>query len=124
MAYDLHVTRTTDWLQAASAPITKGDADALVNSDPELAWSTSDFVEMNEQGTSVRYFMILWNGEPRFWWHKDQITCSGPNEQQQIKLARMARALGAYAVGDDGERYEVRKNLFGREKLITIAADA
>jgi len=46
MAYDLHVVRTKDWLEASSAPITKEDVDALIASDPELEWSTSDYIDM------------------------------------------------------------------------------
>jgi hypothetical protein len=98
--------------------------DALVASDSELSWSTIDYVEMREEkGDTARYYMIQWNGDSCFWWHKDQITCAGPNEAQQRKIVRIARDLNAHAVGDDGERYELRKNLFGQEKLTMIAAD-
>jgi hypothetical protein len=124
MAYELHVARTRRWLKAASAPITKTDVDELIASDAELSWSTSDFVEMEEDGENVRYYMIVWRGESCFWWHKDQITCSHPSEGQQLKLVRIAQALGAYAVGDDDERYELRKGFFGKEKLVTIAGGA
>jgi hypothetical protein len=124
MAYDLHVVRTKHWLDAASAPISKEDVDALIASDPELSWSTTDYVEMrDESGDSARYYMVQWNGASCFCWHKDQITCAGPSEEQQRKLVQIAFALNAYAVGDDGERYEMRKNIFGREKLITNTAD-
>lgn len=40
MAYDLHLVRTSDWLDAADAPITKADVDALILADAELSWST------------------------------------------------------------------------------------
>jgi hypothetical protein len=67
--------------------------------------------------------LIRWGGHPCFWWYRDQIQCSGPDDAQQFKLARIARALNAYAVGDDGERYEIKKGFFGREKL-AIVTDA
>ncbi len=125
MAYDLHIVRTKDWLEAANAPITKVEVDALIASDAELAWSTSDYVEMEEEaGVTTRYYAITWNGVPCFLWQKNQITCSGPDDAQQLKLVKIARALGAYAVGDDGERYELRKNFFGKEKLVMVASDA
>jgi hypothetical protein len=124
MAYDLHVVRTEHWLDAANAPISKEDVDALIASDSELSWSTTEYVEMrDESGDSARYYMIQWNGVACFWWYKDQITCAGPNEAQQRKLVQIAFVLNAYAVGDDGERYELRKNIFGREKLITTAVE-
>jgi hypothetical protein len=68
--------------------------------------------------------MILWQGHPCFWWYKDQLLCSGPNEDQQRKLVEMAKSLNAFAVGDDGERYELRKTLFGKPKVVMVGADA
>ena len=106
MAYDLHIVRTKDWLEASSAPITKQDVEALIAGDRELAWSTADYVDMTDDaGTVTRYYMITWRGEPCFWWYRDQIRCSGPDEAQQSKLVQMAQALNAFAVGDDGEIY-------------------
>jgi hypothetical protein len=106
MAYDLHIVRTEDWTEAGSAPVTKQDVDALIAADSELAWSTVDYVDMaDEAGVSTRYFMITWRGRPCFWWYRDQIQCSGPDEAQVAKLVQIARALDAYAVGDDGETY-------------------
>jgi hypothetical protein len=110
MAYDLHIVRTKDWTEATSAPITKQDVDALIASDSELSWSTTDYVDMaDEGGVSTRYFMIAWRGQPCFWWYRDQIQCSGPDDAQQSKLVQMARALGAFAVADDGETYPLEQ---------------
>ena len=110
MAYDLHIVRTKDWTEAASAPITKRDVDALIAADSELSWSTTDYVDMaDEAGVSARYFMITWCGQPCFWWYRDQIQCSGPDDAQQSKLVQMARALDAFAVGDDGETYPLEQ---------------
>jgi hypothetical protein len=108
MAHDLHVVRTKDWTRAASAPITKNDVDALIARDPELAWSKTDYVDMRDDdtGAGTRYWMITWRGQPCFWWYRDQIRCSGPDDAQQLKLTQMARALNAFAVGDDGEVYD------------------
>jgi hypothetical protein len=110
MAYDIHIVRTKNWTEAATAPITKQDVDALIATDSELAWSTTDYVEMSDdEGVSTRYFMITWRSEPCFWWYRDQIQCSGPDETQVSKLVQMARALGAYTVGDDGEAYPLEQ---------------
>jgi hypothetical protein len=111
MAYDLHIVRTNDWTEAASAPITKQDVDALIAADSELAWSTTDYVDMkDEAGVSTRYYMITWRGQACFWWYRDQIQCSGPDDAQQLKLVQMARALNACAVGDDGEIYPLAQS--------------
>jgi len=121
MAYDLHVVRTKDWTQASDAPVTKPQVDDLVASDPELEWSTRDYVDMkDETGATTRYYMICWRGAPCFWWYRDKIECSGPDETQQLKLTKMARILDAFVVGDDGELYESKKNLFGKEKVTVI----
>jgi hypothetical protein len=106
MAYELHIVRTKDWLEASTAPITKSDVDALIARDPELGWSTTDYADMSDETRAVmRYWMITWRGQSCFWWYRDQIYCSGPDEAQRAKLVQMARALDAYAVGDDGEVY-------------------
>jgi hypothetical protein len=110
MAYDLHIVRTEDWTEAASAPITKQNVDALIAADSEWAWSTADYVDMSDEtGVSTRYYMINWRGQPCFWWYRDQIQCSGPDLAQQTKLVQMARALNAYADGDDGEVYPLEE---------------
>jgi hypothetical protein len=107
MAYDLRIVRTKNWLEASRAPITKGDVDALIAGDPELGWSETDYVDMSEDtGGVTRYWMITWRGQPSFWWYRDQIQCSDPDDAQQLKLAQMARALNAFVVGDDGEIYD------------------
>jgi hypothetical protein len=124
MGYDLHIVRTPDWTESAGDPITKPDVDALIAADPELAWSTTDYVDMrDDQGVVTRYYLIKWNGTPCFWWYRDQLQCSNPDDAQQFKFARMARALKALAIGDDNERYELKKGFFGKEKLV-ISPDA
>ena len=107
MPYDLHIVRTDNWLDAANDPITKDEVDALIASDPELAWSAKEWGSMRDgAGQKItRYFMILWNGDPCFWWYRDQIMCSGPSEEQVGKLVEMAVKLRANAFGDDGEAY-------------------
>lgn len=76
MSYDLHIVRTKDWLEASSAPITRQEVDALIADDPELAWSKEHYVDMSDNsGTLTRYWMITWQGQPVFWWYRDQIYC-------------------------------------------------
>lgn len=106
MAYDLHIVRPEDWTEAATVPISRQDVDALIAADPELAWSTTDYVDMADaSGVSTRYYMITWRGQPCFWWYRDQIQCSGPDESQISKLVQMSEILHAHVVGDDGEHY-------------------
>lgn len=121
MAYDLHVARTTDWTQSSLSPITKQQVDDLIASDGELQWSTTDHVDMQDDaGGTTRYYMICWRGSACFWWYRDRIECSGPTEAQQLKLTKIARALNAFVIGDDGERYESKKTFFGKETVVVI----
>lgn len=107
MAYDVHIVRTDDWLNAEDDPVTKDEVDALIASDPELSWSTEDYVDMRSGPRTkvVRYFMIRWKGDPCFLWCRHEITCAGPNEAQLGKLVAMAAKLGVNVFGDDGEAY-------------------
>lgn len=110
MAYDLHIVRTESWLDGATAPVTKGDVDALIANDPELAWSTTDYVDMaDEAGSVTRYWMITWRGESIGWWYRDQILSSNPDKGKISKLVRMAHSLNARVVGDDGEVYPLER---------------
>jgi hypothetical protein len=98
------VVRAKDWTQDAIAPITKQDVDAVIATDSELAWSTTDYVEMkDETGGSTRYYAITWRGAACFWWFRDQVQCSDPDEVQVSKLLQIANK--AHVVGDDGELY-------------------
>ena len=122
MGYDIHIVKTKNWLDASINPITKEEVDVAIAKDPELAWSTSDYMEMADgSGAVTRYYdAITWRGVSSFWWHRDQITCKNPDEEQIRKLVRLAQALQAYCVGDDDERYELRRGLLGKEKLVTL----
>lgn len=108
MPYDLHIVRTDDWLDAKNSPITREDIDKVIRSDPELEWSSVDYVDMKEGADIVRFFLIKWNGYPCFWWYRDQITCASPDEQRIAKLVEMAEKLKANVIGDDGEKYVIR----------------
>ena len=121
MGYDIHIVRTNDWTDSASQPVTKQEVDALIAADSELEWSTTDYIDMSDdKGVVTRYFLINWKDVPCFWWYRDQLQCSNPDEAQQLKFAQIARALNAHCIGDDNERYEIKKGFFGKEKLVII----
>lgn len=119
MGYDLHIVRTIHWSDSSSDPITKAEVDRLMASDPSLSWSASDHSDMQESdATIVRYFYIKWNGDSVFWWYRSEIIGKNPTEQQIVKLAQIAQALNARLLGDDGERYMLRKSLWGKPKVV------
>ncbi|SFS09844.1 hypothetical protein SAMN05421771_1707 [Granulicella pectinivorans] len=124
MGYDLHIVRTREWADAEEEPILLDEVEALVAADPELRWSPSlDSVVTTPDGAEIRYRAaqnpaIQWREISAFRWSGDQIECKNPTPEQIVKLAQMARALNAYLVGDDGELYELKKKLFGGEKIV------
>ena len=119
MGYDVHLVRTEQWFDSQSDPVSKEDVDKALATDPTLSWSESDCVEMTEDDASVkRYYQINWNGEPAFWWYKSEVRCKNPSEAQLLKLVELADMLKAQVVGDDGEKYERGKTLFGKPKLV------
>jgi hypothetical protein len=125
MGYVVHLVRTEQWFDSETDPVTKENVDKIVAADATLSWSESDYVEMTEDDGSVnRYYLINWNGEPVFWWYKSEIQCKNPNEAQLLKLVEMATALKAKVVGDDGERYECGKTIFGKPKLVIRREEA
>lgn len=73
---------------------------------------------MEDDASLKRYYLINWNGEPVFWWYKSEVRCKNPSEAQLLKLVDLADMLKAQVVGDDGERYERGKTLFGKPKLV------
>jgi hypothetical protein len=115
MGYDLHIVRTADWFDAAKNPITREEVAKLIEADPDLEWSVSDYVDMkDETGAAARFPLIAWRGRSCFWWYRDQIICKDPDQDQMAKMIRMGDALKAQVIGDDGEKYVLRRKLFGR----------
>lgn len=95
---DVYVVRTDDWRDAADNPITPDEADALIASDIELAWS-----DQWVRGDRLR--TIRWRGQRCFNWHRGAIRCTKPSEAQLAKMIAIAIALDANVVGEDGTEY-------------------
>lgn len=95
MSYDLHIVRSQVWPDAEKNPILKSDVDALVKADRELSWSTTDYIQMKDKRTGdvVRYFGVIWKGQPSFWWFKSEVISSSPTDPQIAKMVTMAQSL-------------------------------
>lgn len=119
MAYDVHISRTRDWMLAHTNPIEISEVELLVNSDPELAWMPSYSVTTATDGRTEKHTMIAWRGTPSFWWYCGELRCSRPLPAQIAKLVRMAQLLKAHATGDDGEQYELMQDPLHGERLVT-----
>jgi len=112
LGYELHVIHTDDWLKASEHPVSRAEVDKVVQNDPELSWSTTDSV-------AGRYDYIEWKGESTFYWDSHEIIGKSLLEPQIIKFCEIADKLGANVVGDDGERYKVKRGFFGAKLTYT-----
>ena len=120
MGYDLHIVRTIDWTDAADSPILKNEVASLIEADPELKWSSTEYVDtVGDDGEAVRLPFIKWQGTSCFLWDRNQIICTYPDETHMAKMIRIADALAAMVIGDDGERYTLERGLFGKVKIKT-----
>ena len=120
LGYDLHIVRTPDWTDAADSPILKAEVASLVEADPELKWSSTEYVDsVGDDGEAVRLPFIKWQGTSCFLWDRNQIICKNPDETHMAKMIRMAGILDAKVIGDDGERYTLGRGLFGKAKIKT-----
>jgi hypothetical protein len=121
MGYDVHIVRTRDWTEAKKKPIRRTDVEELVRSDSELSFSKDSYgtVRDPETGKDITAYAIVWNKEPYFFWDCIEITCKNPPQGVVRKMVSMANRMRAFAVGDDGERYELRHTLFGVKVVTT-----
>jgi len=112
-------------MDAAEFPIVRREVANLVEADPELSWSTTEFMDLRDKnGTIFRLPFIKWQGTSCFLWRLDQILCRNPDDAQTAKMIRIAEALDARVVGDHGERYTLRRTLFGRRKVLATQPEA
>jgi len=105
MPYNVHVVRTSHWRDAAQSPITKEEITALIAADKEMAWSPANSEE------------ITWRGTPSIRWQGGQLVSTDPDKLLTAKLIRMAGALNANLVGENGEHYVLRRNMWGPERI-------
>lgn len=138
MGYELHITRGANWHDEAKEPITLDEWIAYVKSDPEMR--LDGFAEATlEDGSVLRSenpSLAVWvvysgdgvDGNHAWMWHfEGNVQAKSPDREIVAKMWRIAQALRARLVGDEGEEYgpdgkEIRperpksfwKRLFGR----------
>lgn len=113
MGYDLHVTRAKNWTDSEACPITEAEWRAYVATDPEL--EVTGIAEVTTpEGELLRYEnpgLARWRGHPpdeEVWFdlRDGRVVVKNPDELTIAKMVSVARALGAWVVGDDGETYD------------------
>lgn len=98
MAYQLHVTRASDWTYSDELPITAADWLKLIRTDSEL-------VQDPRHGP----YFVRWAGAAgrECWleWAEGRIDSQYPDSALLKKLVAIAERLGAKVQGDGGEVY-------------------
>ena len=91
--------------------------EALVAADPELEWTNPS------DSPPTRYAnhrWISWHGKPSFIYGAPLLSWNDPSPDAIVKLLRIAQALGCSASDGNGDRIELRKKLFGGEKVFVV----
>lgn len=116
MGYDVHITRAEHWLDSTEAPIALAEWQAYVASDPEMR--LDGVAVAHVAGQPVLAYesagLAVWLaytghdvGGNRAWfdWRNGSVIVKNPDAEILDKMKRIAAALGARVVGDDGESY-------------------
>ena len=106
MGYDLLITRAQGWVESELHPISFDEWLDYVARDPELE------IDERQLGYGVRGF-AMWTAwsqhteESPAWldWFEGAVFTKHPDSELRGKMFRIAQALGAKLVGDEGERY-------------------
>ena len=119
MGYDVHISRTEEWTESESDPISLDEWLAYVSADPEMRLEGKAVVGLGD-GPEMRYEsqgLAVWTAysqpraaDDRVWFdHRDGcIVVKNPDGEVLGKMLRIATTLDAFVVGDDGEIYDER----------------
>jgi hypothetical protein len=119
MGYDVHITRTLEWTESESDPITADEWQAYVSSDDEMRGD--GFAEVATASGTLRYEnpgLAVWtawseNGrDGNFAWFdlkSGRVTVKNPDDAILLKMCAIAERLGARVQGDEGEYYPLPK---------------
>ncbi len=115
MSWEVHVTRADHWTQGRHQ-ITLEEWLAYAKSDPELAISGSDYIDLaitrelplvTQRIPAVAWLRSESEKDPAlFWWSEGSIDAKNPTERERAKMFQIATHLNAKAQGDDGELYD------------------
>lgn len=116
MGYDVHITRAKHWTESESEPILLSDWIRYVTADPDMRLDgvavaktpDGDVLSYKNEGLSV------WTGWSRhlrdgnmawFDFRNGEVVVKNPDDEILEKMRRIAAALGARVIGDEGEIY-------------------
>ena len=115
MGYELHITRASEWSESELTPISISEWVAYINADSEMR--LDGFAEAQVGDEILRYEndgLAVWVGYSGhesdgnmawFDYRHGRIVVKSPDQEIVDKMIRIARALNARVIGDDGEFY-------------------
>jgi hypothetical protein len=103
MGYDLHITRAEWWIRSAEHPISRQEWRTVADAWPGMVTdgrydSGGGPVPLYALPTDGAYPVVMY-------WAEGRVTTRMLRDTDTAELARLAEALGARLVGDDGECY-------------------
>jgi hypothetical protein len=115
VGYDLHITRADHWVEGESAPIEINEWLTYVIGDSEMrldnvaeAEVEDGFLQMQKTGIAV---WIAYSGHGRngnkawFDYRDGNVVVKNPDKEIIGKMRKIAMAMKARVMGDDGETY-------------------
>lgn len=115
MGYELHITRAPHWTESELHPISLDEWLGYIGSDPEMR--LDNFAEAEVSGDILRYEnegLAVWVGYSGhgvggnmawFDYRHGRIVVKSPVREIVGKMQRVAQALDAWVIGDEGEFY-------------------
>ncbi len=115
VGYDVHITRAQHWTESESNPITLDEWLAYIAGDAEMR--LDNFAEAAVGGDTLRYDndgLAVWaafsghgldGNMAWFDYRHGAVVVKNPNEEILGKMIRIAAALHANVIGDEGEFY-------------------
>jgi hypothetical protein len=113
VGYDVHITRAEDWIESESKPISLGEWQSYIQSDPELRPEPCDTATnptTDQVITVPNKGFAVWTAHPEgdqvwFGYWRGCITAKNPDKAILEKMSQIAARLNARVIGDEGEEY-------------------
>jgi hypothetical protein len=104
VGYELHITRSGEWIDADQHPITVAEWESFAGAHPNLAQDGS--IGWKDIGTQTVYSFTCEDGtQALLSWRNDHVYVWGEFPDRVAALAALAAQLHARLVGDDEEEY-------------------
>jgi hypothetical protein len=113
MAYDIHITKASEWTESAKSPITEDQWKAAVLADGELKMddtASATNPKTKETVQIINPLMASWidpktKNKHYFYYSRGKVTVKNPSNSAIKKMKSVASKLGAKVQGDEGELY-------------------